>query len=230
MTRPDLSRQDTWQLPDGTAGQLACGCQADEVLEQAADGQAGQLTEHQRDCPACQAALAEFRRLWEPVRRLAAERVTVPAGIRAAVAAQIGKLVSDGWYTRHLAEAGGLRIAARVIAQIARNAASTAPGVEVAFGRSTSRRAARTAENATLRHRDRAALGVLGSTAVIDLALAVRYDCQADKVAREVQRRAIAAVRAQAGLADITVNVTIDDIVARCSSSAQATRWQEDGR
>ncbi len=214
MTDPDQAAHNIGQSLNGADGRLACGCEVDEVLEQAADGQAGQLTEHQRDCPACQAALGEFSRLWAPMRRLAAEHVAVPEGIKAAVADQIGKLVSDVWYTFSLTEAGGLRIAARVVAQIARDAARSAPGVEVAFGRSTRRRIARTAEKATLRHHDRhAALGVLGGTAVIDLALAIHYDHRADAVAREVQRRAIAAVRTQAGLDDITVNVTVDDIV-----------------
>jgi uncharacterized alkaline shock family protein YloU len=214
MTDSDQTGHDIHQLLDGAGGRLACGCDVDDVLEQAADGQAGQLTEHQRHCPACQAALGEFSRLWEPVRRLAAEQVAVPAGIKAAVAHQIGRLVSDVWYTLQLAEAGALRIAARVVAKIARDAAGTVPGVVVAFGRSTNRRIADASERATLRHhRRKAALGVLGSTAVIDLAIAVQYDHQADAVAREVQRRAIAAVRASAGLDDITVNVTIDDIV-----------------
>ncbi len=214
MTDPDQAGRDIRQLLDGALGRLACGCGVDDVLEQAADGQAGQLTEHQRHCPACQAALQEFSRLWEPVRRLAADRVAVPAGIKAAVALQIGKLVSDVWYTLRLAEAGALRIAARVVAKIARDAASTAPGVEVAFGRSTDRRIAEAAEGATLRHHEgRAAAGVLGSTAIVDLAIAVHYDHRADEVAREAQRRAIAAVRARAGLDDIAVNVTIDDIV-----------------
>ncbi|HET9894355.1 MAG TPA: Asp23/Gls24 family envelope stress response protein [Streptosporangiaceae bacterium] len=213
MTDSD-PQHEVRQLLHGAGGCLSCGRDVDDVLEQAADGQAGQLTEHQRDCPACQAALQEFSRLWEPVRRLAAEHVAVPAGVKAAVANRIGRLVSDVWYTLHLADAGALRVAARVVAKIARHAAGSVPGVEVAFGRSTRPRIADSAERATLRHHHpRAALGVLGSTAVIDLALAVHRDHQADAVAREVQRRAISAVRAKAGLDDITVNVTIDDVV-----------------
>ncbi len=186
MTDPDRAGHDLRQLLDGSGGDLGCGCDVDDLLEQVADGQAGQLTEHQSHCPACQAALGEFGRLWEPVGRLAAEQVAVPAGIKAAVALQLGRLVSDVWYTLHLAEAGALRIAARVVANIARDAARTVPGVEIAFGR---------------------------SAAVIDLAVVVQYNRRVDEVGREVQRRAIAAVRAQAGLDDITVNVTISDIV-----------------
>jgi hypothetical protein len=36
---------------------------------------------------------------------------------------------------------------------------------------------------------------------------------QLDAIAREVQQRAIAELRAKAGLRDVTVNVTIDDVI-----------------
>jgi uncharacterized alkaline shock family protein YloU len=202
-------------LLSGAAGHLACGAGIDELLEQAADGQAGQLTAHQSGCPHCQAALHEFSRVWEPVRRLAAEPVALPATLKAAVASQIRKLVSDVWHTLQLSEGGTIRIAARVVARIAREAARNTPGVRVAFGRSTHAKAAGAAETATLRHRHpHAAAGVLGRTAVVDLAIAVQYGAQVDEVAREVQRRAISELRARAGLKDVTVNVTVDDVIA----------------
>jgi hypothetical protein len=59
----------------------------------------------------------------------------------------------------------------------------------------------------------RPAAGVLGRTAVIDLAIAAQYGDQLDAIAREVQQRAIAELRANAGLHDVTVNVTIDDVI-----------------
>jgi hypothetical protein len=34
-------------------GSLACGADVDTLLEQVADGHAGQLTDHQRDCVHC---------------------------------------------------------------------------------------------------------------------------------------------------------------------------------
>ena len=215
MTEPGQPVHDVRQLLDGTSGELACGADIDELLEQAADGNAGQLTEHQRRCPHCQAALQEFSRVWGPVRRLAAEPVTVPATLATAVACQIRKLVSDVWYTLHLADGGSLRIAARVVARIARDAAGSVPGVRVAFGRSTHSKVADLAEKATLRHRHpHAAVGVLGRTAVVDLAIAVQYGQQLDAIAREVQHRAIAELRTRVGLQDIIVNVTIDDVIS----------------
>lgn len=219
MTDPGQPIHDIRQLLDGTSSRLACGAGIDELLEQAADGQAaggqaGQLAEHQRHCPHCQAALRELSRAWEPVRSLAAEPVAAPAAVKAAVAGQIRKLVSDVWYTLELAEGGTIRVAARVVARIARDAARQVPGVRVAFGRSTHGKIADLAEKATLRHRHpHAAVGVLGRTGVVDLAIAVQYGDRLDAVGRAVQQRAIAELRAKVGLKDVSVNVTIDDVI-----------------
>lgn len=148
------------------------------------------------------------------MRSLAAEHVKPPPSLKTAVASQIRKLIADVWYTLQLSDTGAIRIAARVIATIARDAARDVPGVRVAFGRSTHSKTAHLAEKATLRHRHpHAAAGVLGRTAAIDLAIAVQYGSQLDAIAREVQQRAIAELRAKTGLHDITVNVTIDDVI-----------------
>jgi uncharacterized alkaline shock family protein YloU len=213
MTDPDRPAH-VRQLLSGTTRHLACDADVDELLEQAADGHAAQATDHQRHCLHCQAALQEFSRLWEPVRSLAAEHVTPPPTLKTAVASQIRKLIADVWYTLQLSDSGAIRIAARVVATIARDAARDVPGIRVAFGRSTHGKTAHLAEKATLRHRHpHAAAGVLGRTAVIDLAIAVQYGSQLDAIAREVQQRAIAELRAKTGLHDVIVNVTIDDVI-----------------
>ena len=214
MTDPGQPIHDVSLLLTGANQHLACGADIDELLEQAADGNAGQFTSHQRDCLYCQATLGEFGRVWAPVRSLAAEQVAVPAALKSAVASQIRKLVADVWYTLQLDDGGAIRVAARVVARIAREAATGVAGVRVAFGRSTHSRMAGLAERATLGHRHpNAAVGVLGRTAVVDLAVAVQYGDQVDAVARAVQRRAIAELRSRVGLQDVTVNVTVDDII-----------------
>lgn len=212
----DASRPaDDARLPLASpAGRLACGADVDELLEQVAEGHGTELTAHERRCPHCQAALSELSQLWAPVQRLAAETVSVPAALKAVVAAQIRKLTADIWYTLQLAEGGAVRIAARVVARIARDAARQAPGVKVALGRSTYARIADLAEKATRRHRHpHAAVGVLGRTAVVDLAVAVQYGQELDTVARDVQQRVIAELRDKTGLRDVSVNITIDDII-----------------
>ena len=105
--------------------------------------------------------------------------------LKSAVASQIRRLVADIWYTLQLSDGGAIRVAARVVARIAREAARDVAGVRVAFGRSTHSRMAGLVERATLRHRHpNAAVGVLGRTAVVDLAIAARYGTQLDTIAR----------------------------------------------
>jgi uncharacterized alkaline shock family protein YloU len=88
------------------------------------------------------------------------------------------------------------------------------PGVRVAFGRSTEGSIAALSEKATLGHsHPHAAIGVLGRTAVVDLAIAVTYDDPAHQVARDIQRQVITTLRDQVGLQSVKVNVTVDDIL-----------------
>jgi uncharacterized alkaline shock family protein YloU len=198
-----------------SAATLACGADVDLLLEQVADGHAADLNAHQRDCVHCQAAITEFATLWDPVAELAASPVPAPAGLTAAVMSQIRVLVRDIWYTLQTTDLGHIRIAARIVAALARDSACLVPGVRIALGRSThSKPAARPALRASLarRHPD-AAVGVLGRTAVVDLAVTVTYGAPLRQVAKDVQQHVIASLRGSIGLQTVTVNVTIDDIL-----------------
>ena len=98
--------------------------------------------------------------------------------------------------------------------EVARDSARMIPGVRVALGRSTHGEVPALAEKATFGHQHpHAAVGVLGRTAVVDLAVAIGYGDPAHQVAREIQRHVTATLRDQIGLRDVTVNVTIDDVV-----------------
>ena len=193
---------------------LPCGAEVDLLLEQAAAGRAGDLDAHQRDCVHCQAALAEFAALWAPVAELAAVPVPAPPGMTAAVMSQVRALAQDVWYTLQVTGDGAIRIATRVVAAMARDTARTVPGVRIALGRSTQDRLAAMAERATLRHRHpHAAVGVLGRTAVVDLAVAVTYGDPVHEIARDIQQHVIASLRDNLGLESVTVNITVDDIL-----------------
>ncbi len=198
-----------------TSAALACGAEVDLVLEQVADGRGAELDPHQRECVHCQAAIAEFTAIWGPVTELASVPVPAPPGLTAAVMSQIRVLVRDVWYTLQITDLGVVRIAARIVAALARDVARMVPGVRVALGRTTQGRLAALTERATFGHRHpHAAVGVLGRTAVVDLAIAVSYGDPVHEVGREVQRRVIASLRENLGLKTITVNVTVDDILA----------------
>lgn len=193
---------------------LPCGAEVDLLLEQAADGHAADLDSHQRECVHCQAALAEFAALWSPVTELAAVPVSPPHGLVAAVMTQIRTLVRDVWYTLEVTQIGAIRIAARIVAALARDSARMIPGVRVALGRSTQGTIAALTERATFgHHHPHAAVGVLGRTAVVDLAVAVTYQDPVHEVARDIQRQVTATLRDQIGLRSVTVNVTVDDIL-----------------
>ena len=159
-------------------------------------------------------ALGELTALWAPIAELAATPVYPPPGLVAAVMSQIRTLVRDIWYTLEVTEIGAVRIAARIVATLARDSARMVPGVRVALGRSSQDKVAALAEKATLGHRHPpAAVGVLGRTAVVDLAVAVTYRDPVHEVARDIQRHVAANLRDQVGLRSVAVNVTVDDIL-----------------
>jgi uncharacterized alkaline shock family protein YloU len=127
---------------------------------------------------------------------------------------QIRILVRDVWYTLEVTEIGAIRIAARIVAALARDSARMIPGVRVALGRSTQGTIAALTERATFgHHHPHAVVGVLGRTAVVDLAVAVTYQDPVHEVARDIQRQVTATLRDQIGLRSVTVNVTVDDIL-----------------
>lgn len=212
MNDPPSGRQPDRQLLRSIT--LPCGAEVDLLLEQVADGHDGDLTAHQRQCVHCQAAIGELTALWEPVAASAGNPVPAPPGLTAAVMSQIRVLVRDVWYTLQSTDLGSIRVAARIVAALARDAARMVPGVRVALGRSTHSTLAAQAEHATFGHRHpHAAVGVLGRTAVVDLAVAVSYGDPVHEAAKDIQQNVIAALRASLGLTTVTVNVTIDDIL-----------------
>jgi uncharacterized alkaline shock family protein YloU len=186
----------------------------DPLLEQVADGRAADLDAHQRECVHCQAAIAEFSAVWAPVAETTATFVPVPPGLTAAVMSQIRVMIRDVWYTLQTTELGAIRIAARIVAALARDSARLVPGVRVALGRSSYGKMAALAEEATFKHHHpHAAVGVLGRTAIVDLAVAVSYGDPVHEVARDIQRHVIKTLRQDVGLKTVVVNVTVDDVI-----------------
>ena len=122
---------------------LPCGADVDLLLEQVADGRGADRDAHQQQCVHCQAALSEFTALWAPVAELAAAPVPAPARPGRGGDEPDPLLVRDIWYTLEITEIGAIRIAARIVAALARDCARMVPGVRVAFGRSTQARSPR---------------------------------------------------------------------------------------
>jgi uncharacterized alkaline shock family protein YloU len=193
------------------AGSLACGADVDTLLEQIADGHARQLTDHQRDCVHCRAAIGELDALWSPVRELAAAPVPSPPGLATAVIGRIRRLARDVGYTLEMTDGGAIRVAGRIVAALARDSASRVPGVRLALGRTNH---GALAHNAMPAERSvGTAAGVLGRTAAVDLTIAVNYDRPVHHVARDIQKQVAAALRNDLGLRAATVNVVIGDML-----------------
>lgn len=202
-------------MNEPTAGeQLPCGRSWDALLEQVADGLSGPADQHQLTCPHCQAALAELGRVWAPVRQLAAEQVHAPHSLLRKVMEQVRAAARQSWHTLIPGERGSTRVAARVIATLARLAAARVPGVRVALGRTTEARAAGRAAAATDQHdASGSAVGVAGGSTVVELALAAQYDAPLLELAERVRAAVVHDLTRLAGLQNVQVDVTIDDIL-----------------
>ena len=127
---------------------------------------------------------------------------------------QIRVLVRDVWYTLQTTNLGTIRIAARIVAALARDTARMVPGVRVALGRSTNsklaapsrarhlpappsaRRRRRARPHRSRRPRRRGHLRD-----------------PVHEVAREIQQHVIATLRDNIGLQAVAVNVTVDDVL-----------------
>lgn len=199
----------TERLPDE---QLPCGRSWDDLLGQVARG--GASDDHQQACPHCRAALIELEQLWGPVRQLAAEPVRAPRGLLESVMAQVRDAARQRWHSLIPTERGTTRVAARVIATLARTAAGRVPGVRVALGRTTEPATARAVAEATQAHSwPGTAVGVAGGSTVVELAVAARYGVGLRELAEQVRSAVRDDLRRFGGLEHVEVNVTIDDVL-----------------
>ena len=141
-------------MPSTPSGdRLPCGAQVDELLEQVAEGHGGDLTDHQRGCVHCQAALGELQTFWQPAIAAAAVPVEVPTGLTGSIMNAVRRRAQNVWFTFEGTDGGAIRIAARIVAVIARDTARLVPGVRVVLGRTSESRMAALVEKATLGHR-----------------------------------------------------------------------------
>jgi uncharacterized alkaline shock family protein YloU len=198
------------------ADRLPCGAAPADLLTQVTEGTAPRDPAHQRSCPHCRAALAEFAELWAPVRELAAEEVRAPADLLQSVMAQIRELARANWSAVLHDPAGRTRIAARVVGAVARLAAESVPHVSLAFGggrMATPEGAA--ADPARVAGPESAAatsVGTAGSRVVVDVQIAVDHGVPIPAVADAVRERIAAHIAEQTGLVTTEVNVAVVDV------------------
>lgn len=198
MTGPEPVVPDT---------RLACGRSTGPLLEQVAEGRGSDRDAHQLTCPYCRAALAEFDRLWAPVRAVTADRPQAPASVVEAALRRVRGASDQPEYGRIDSPFGHTRVAARVVVALARHLATQVPGVEVALGHL----AADGHESGGEVVPDVEA-GVTGGSTAVQITLAAAYGQDLQALGERIRAVVARGVREVTGLESVDVTVHIDDV------------------
>ncbi|GLZ55692.1 Asp23/Gls24 family envelope stress response protein [Actinomycetospora sp. NBRC 106378] len=210
----------------GTETALPCGRDPQQLLEQVTEHGPVAVDDHQRSCLHCQAALAEFDRLWAPMRAVAADRPQAPPGVLDSVLSSIRGVSEDPEFARLDEGYGHTRISGRVVAAIARHHAARVAGVRGALGRldrAGHRRGDRdpefpetsvhSAQPSDMARGPQASAGVAGASTAIAIVLAADYGVDLPALADEVRAAVVAGVRAYTGLEPVSVSVVVDEVL-----------------
>lgn len=218
---------------------LSCGRPVDELFDQVSAERARELDAHQGGCPHCQAALAEYDRLWAPVRDLARTEVRAPESVLEEAIRRIRGAASDPEYGTLPGPKGTTRISARVVVVTARQSAEDIAGVRVALSKLVSAGVTPTtdddhpadapspggagpdsahewAESGSSRlprpTGARVVAGVAGQSTAIEVTLAADYGTDLLELGERIRVHVAAQVREITGLDPVTVAVRIDDV------------------
>ena len=226
---------------DDPADRLRCGAEVDALLDQVAVGRAAVLDAHQQACPHCRAALAEYDRLWAPVRELAATEVHPPDSLLEDTIRRLRGATSDPDYGTLTGPIGTTRIAARVVVVTARETAQAIAGVRVALSKlvaagvtpvsdaaiedfahdaDTETSAASAASAASVASvasasssaEPRVVAGVAGRSTAIEVTLAAEYGTDLVVLGERIRSEVAARVRDLTGLEPVSVDVRVDDV------------------
>lgn len=207
--------------PEAPQERLACGRLADDLLAQVADGRGDHRDEHQRNCPHCQATLAEYDRLWGPIQELGAEHITTPDGFLEQALQRIRGSVEHTYYGVLPSSAGLTRVSARVVMITARETAQAVHGVRVALGRHVAAALRTSTDSGSGRGEDapvtghghpEVAVGVAGRSTAIEITLAADYGFDLQQLGEQVRDAVVSSVRALTGMEPVHVTVVIDDV------------------
>jgi uncharacterized alkaline shock family protein YloU len=203
-----MSASEADEQERGRSERLRCGRSAEDTLAQVADGRGDERDDHQMRCPHCQAALAEYGRLWSPVHEISAQRVTAPDNILESALRNIRRAVEHADYGILESPNGYTRISARVVVVAARETARGVPGVRVALSKHVDGPSRLTYEGRD----DDVTAGVAGRSTAIEITLAADYGLDLVELAERVRREVAARVRALTDLEPVEVTVIIDDV------------------
>lgn len=219
--------------PRATSGdQLLCGARVDELLDQVSAGHDRDYDVHQAVCTHCQAALAEYARLWAPVREVADTEVRAPDSFLENALARIRGTVAEPDYGVVTGTHGTTRIAARVVVITARETAQDIAGVRVALSKLETAGVTPTrndlhaepaappavpvgggdGHDAIRDEGPRVVAGVAGRSTAIEVTLAADYGVNLVELGARIRAEVATRVRQLTGLEPVAVTVRIDDV------------------
>ena len=194
------------------SSRLPCGVLYDSLVTQVADHTAPVDPAHQATCRHCRAALVELDDLWDPLHELARQDVRAPRDLLPTVMARVRELASHNWFAFVPSERGHTRIAARVVAAVARLASEDVPHVTVAMGRGRTGTHSTAAQIAGPQGEAATDVGVAGSHVVVDIQIAIEIGAHIPTIARQVRAQITHAIARHLGLSTAEVNVTVADV------------------
>lgn len=185
---------------------LTCGADLDALLAQVAEGRGNERDTHKSTCLHCQAALAEYARLWAPFDELADTEVQAPPGLIDRVLASVREQAGPVGFGRVGDEEGSFLVAARAVVSVAGYAARTSAGVRMALGELVDARTGPASEPRSV------GAGASGQSVAVELAVAAEYGHDLRRLAEHLRERVTSEVRAQTGLDVVVVDVAITDV------------------
>lgn len=185
---------------------LACGARVDLIFDQVSAGRADVPTAHQADCPHCRAALAEYDRLWRPIREMAASDLRAPESVLDRAFARLRAATADPGYATLPGTRGVTRIAARIVVVTARETTQHIAGVRVALSRLLPD------ADGTTGPAPQVVAGVAGRSTAIEITLAAEYGTDLEALGATIRAEVARRVRELTGLEPIDIAVHIDDV------------------
>lgn len=194
-------------MSEEMASTIACGAAVDDLLEQVAEHPGTPMTDHQRGCVHCQAALAEFETLWAPLHAAAAEDLHAPDGLVERVLERMRAAVGSPEWAVLIQPGGRTRVGIDVVLTVVRVTAAGVTGVRALLPAASA--PADDGEGGGAR------VGISGSTVAIEVTVAADYGQDLQALGQELSRQISAAVAALVGVSVAAVAVHIDDVLER---------------
>jgi len=164
--------------------------------------------------------LTELTELWSPLHELAEQEVFAPPTLTTTVMERVVAIAANGWHAIVRADQGVNRIAAWVVAIIARRAALAVPGVLTVSGVTVppvdgldeNDVVFRRPQPSPLQRQLAAGVGVMGRHVVVDLEVTADDRTPLPALGHAVRRSVGELVPALTGLDVVETNVTVTDI------------------